>query len=183
MLFKKIPNFRGHRSQQRKHRMAIEQAYERPRCHHSGRRCRRSLECSSWKLQYHFVKPKRFRQNGHATRVIQNFFTNPKIKNFLFSADLVPVFSFGENDLFIQVDNPEGSLIRKLQVSCFLFIALNNLQKIFFQLAMKAYLGYSPALFHGRGIFNYTFGILPYRKPIYTVGESKKNFLSVTSKN
>jgi len=68
-----------------------------------------------------------------------------------YGADLVPVFSFGENDLFLQIDNPEGSWIRKLQIK------------------MKKICGYSPPLFHGRGIFNYTFGIMPYRKPIYTV--------------
>lgn len=31
-------------------------------------------------------------------------------------AGLVPVFSFGENDLFEQVDNPEGSRLRAFQV-------------------------------------------------------------------
>lgn len=31
--------------------------------------------------------------------------------------------------------------------------------------------GFSPPLFHGRGIFNYTFGLLPYRKPVFTVGK------------
>lgn len=30
-------------------------------------------------------------------------------------ASLVPVFSFGENDLWNQVDNSEGSLLRKIQ--------------------------------------------------------------------
>jgi len=66
-------------------------------------------------------------------------------------ADLVPVFSFGENELFDQVDNPEGSALRK------------------FQMKFKAVTGFSPPLFHGRGIFNYNFGILPYRRPINTV--------------
>jgi len=66
-------------------------------------------------------------------------------------ADLVPVYSFGENDLFIQVGNPEGSWLRK------------------FQTKMKNRLGFSPPVFHGRGIFNYTFGLLPFRKPIHTL--------------
>ena len=65
----------------------------------------------------------------------------------------MPVFSFGENDLFDQIPNPEGSKIRK------------------FQARMTKLLGFSVPVFHGRGIFNYTFGILPYRKPINTVGK------------
>jgi len=68
-----------------------------------------------------------------------------------YGVDLVPVFSFGENDLFLQFDNPEGGMLRKVQ---------EHMKKIF---------GYSPPLFHGRGIFNYTYGIMPYRKPMYTV--------------
>lgn len=31
-------------------------------------------------------------------------------------ADLVPAYSFGENDLYQQMDNPEGSKLRKFQV-------------------------------------------------------------------
>jgi len=66
-------------------------------------------------------------------------------------ADLVPVYSFGENDLYIQALNPEGSMLRA------------------FQTWLKHQMGFSPPMFHGRGIFNYTFGMLPYRKPIHTV--------------
>jgi len=66
-------------------------------------------------------------------------------------ADLVPVFSFGENDLFLQVDNPEGSKLRK------------------FQQGFKQTFGFSPPLFHGRGIFNYNLGLMPFRKPMHAV--------------
>ncbi|KAM5320092.1 2-acylglycerol O-acyltransferase 2 [Glossophaga mutica] len=66
-------------------------------------------------------------------------------------AALVPVFSFGENDLFDQIENSPGSWLRWIQ---------NRLQKI---------LGISFPLFHGRGIFQYSFGFLPYRRPITTV--------------
>lgn len=66
-------------------------------------------------------------------------------------ASLIPIFSFGETDIFDQMDNPPGSLLRKLQDF------------------LTKYLGFSPPVFHGRGVFNYTFGILPYRKPINTV--------------
>ncbi|XP_071165310.1 2-acylglycerol O-acyltransferase 2-like [Mytilus edulis] len=64
---------------------------------------------------------------------------------------LVPVYSFGETDLYLQADNKEGSFLRGIQ---------NFMTKKF---------GFSPPLFHGRGIFNYTFGLLPFRKPVHTV--------------
>ncbi|XP_043548420.1 2-acylglycerol O-acyltransferase 2 [Chiloscyllium plagiosum] len=68
-----------------------------------------------------------------------------------YGASLVPVFSFGENEVFDQVNNPKGSLLRKIQ---------ERLQKV---------MGISLPLFHARGVFQYSFGLLPYRKPIYTV--------------
>ncbi|XP_014118453.1 PREDICTED: 2-acylglycerol O-acyltransferase 2-like, partial [Pseudopodoces humilis] len=64
---------------------------------------------------------------------------------------LVPVFSFGENELFRQVPNPPGSRLRRLQL---------RLQKV---------LGVALPLFHARGIFQYNFGLLPFRRPIHTV--------------
>ncbi|XP_075891299.1 2-acylglycerol O-acyltransferase 2-A [Nelusetta ayraudi] len=66
-------------------------------------------------------------------------------------AQLVPVFSFGENELFDQMQNPSGSPLRRLQ---------NRLQTI---------MGVALPLFHARGVFQYSFGLIPYRKPINTV--------------
>nr|XP_020011003.1 2-acylglycerol O-acyltransferase 2 [Castor canadensis] len=66
-------------------------------------------------------------------------------------AALVPIFSFGENNLFNQVKNASGSWLRRVQ---------NRLQKI---------MGISLPLFHGRGIFQYSFGLMPFRQPITTV--------------
>ncbi|XP_053119924.1 2-acylglycerol O-acyltransferase 2-A-like isoform X2 [Hemicordylus capensis] len=66
-------------------------------------------------------------------------------------AALVPVFSFGENELFNQVSNPQGSFIRAAQ---------ERLQKA---------VGLALPLFHARGVFQYSFGLLPFRRPIYTV--------------
>ncbi|KAM9111578.1 2-acylglycerol O-acyltransferase 2-B-like [Pangshura tecta] len=66
-------------------------------------------------------------------------------------AALVPVFSFGENELFHQVPNPRGSLVRAVQ---------ERLQKL---------LGLALPLFHARGVFQYSFGLLPFRRPIHTV--------------
>ncbi|XP_019504879.1 PREDICTED: 2-acylglycerol O-acyltransferase 2 [Hipposideros armiger] len=76
-------------------------------------------------------------------------------------ADLVPIFSFGENDLYDQVENSDGSWLRWIQ---------NRLQKI---------MGISLPLFHGRGVFQYTFGLLPYRRPITSVGSSPGGFLDI----
>lgn len=66
-------------------------------------------------------------------------------------AYLVPMYSFGENELFDQVENPKGSTMRTIQER------------------LKQKLGFSQPLFHGRGIFNYNFGIWPYRRPINSV--------------
>eukprot|EP01135_Chromosphaera_perkinsii_P000563 Nk52_evm25s123 gene=Nk52_evmTU25s123 len=67
-------------------------------------------------------------------------------------SNLVPVFCFGENDLFNPViANPRGSKLR------------------YFQDRMKDLLGFSLPLFIGRGVFNYDFGFLPHRKPLVTV--------------
>ncbi|XP_054168762.1 2-acylglycerol O-acyltransferase 1-like [Oppia nitens] len=66
-------------------------------------------------------------------------------------ASLVPVLSFGENDIFIQKERQNNSFMRKIQ-----------------QLLTK-YLGFSPPLFHGRGVFQYNYGFIPFRKSITTV--------------
>ncbi len=72
---------------------------------------------------------------------------------FIFRVSLVPCFAFGENDLYDQIDNPEGSVLKALQ---------RRLTRV---------LGFSMPLFKGRGVFNYTVGILPRRRPITTVSE------------
>lgn len=64
---------------------------------------------------------------------------------------LVPVFAFGENNLFNQVSNPQGSRLRDIQT---------RIQKL---------VAFAPALFYGRGIFQYTFGMLPHRRPVNVV--------------
>ncbi|KAI6222936.1 Acyltransferase [Aphelenchoides fujianensis] len=66
-------------------------------------------------------------------------------------ASLVPVYSFGENACFQQVSNERGTRLRNIQ---------SRLKKIF---------GVSPPLFHGRGLLNKYFGLLPYRQPIATI--------------
>lgn len=64
---------------------------------------------------------------------------------------IVPVFSFGEVDIFDQPQNPPGSLLRK------------------FQETVKKITGVAPALFCGRGFFQYSFGIIPRRTPVTVV--------------
>lgn len=69
-------------------------------------------------------------------------------------ADLVPVYSFGENEVYQQVIFEEGSWGRWVQ---------KKFQK---------HIGFAPCIFHGRGLFSSnTWGLLPYSKPITTVGK------------
>ncbi|XP_029472075.1 diacylglycerol O-acyltransferase 2-like [Rhinatrema bivittatum] len=65
---------------------------------------------------------------------------------------LVPVYSFGENEIFNQYQFEDGSWKR-------------NLQKLF-----QEWIGFAPCVFIGRGIFSSTStGLLPFQKPINTV--------------
>ncbi|XP_012683166.1 diacylglycerol O-acyltransferase 2 [Clupea harengus] len=67
-------------------------------------------------------------------------------------ADLVPVYSFGENEVYKQLLFEEGSWWR---------FAQRRLQKI---------LGFAPCVFHGCGLFSSeSWGLVPYCKPITTV--------------
>ncbi|KAG8953573.1 diacylglycerol O-acyltransferase 1 [Tulasnella sp. 419] len=66
-------------------------------------------------------------------------------------ASLVPVFSFGENDIYDQLANDKGTTVYKLQ---------KKFQNIF---------GFTLPLFHGRGLFTYNVGLLPFRHPIISV--------------
>ncbi|TBU39554.1 DAGAT-domain-containing protein [Dichomitus squalens] len=66
-------------------------------------------------------------------------------------ADLVPVFSFGENDIFQQMPNDKGTTLYTLQ---------KKFQNVF---------GFTLPLFHGRGLLNYNLGLMPYRRRIVAV--------------
>ena len=66
-------------------------------------------------------------------------------------AALVPVFSFGENDIYDQHDNAPGSKLR------------------IFQDLIKKWTGITPPIIQGRGFFQYSYGIIPRRHPITTV--------------
>ncbi|XP_032094666.1 diacylglycerol O-acyltransferase 2-like, partial [Thamnophis elegans] len=71
---------------------------------------------------------------------------------FFSRADLVPIYSFGENDVFKQIFFEEGSWCRWVQ---------KKLQK---------YSGVAPCIFHGRGLFSSnSWGLVPYARPITTV--------------
>lgn len=76
---------------------------------------------------------------------------------FLLRSDLVPVYSFGENNAYKQVIFEEGTYWRYLQ---------RRLQKI---------LGFAPCLFHGCGLFfGNSWGLVPYGNPITTIGKFVK---------
>lgn len=66
-------------------------------------------------------------------------------------AALVPVFSFGENDIYQQMPNEPGTTVHKMQ---------KKFQSIF---------GFTLPLFHGRGLLNYNLGLMPYRRRIVVV--------------
>ncbi|KAF5299237.1 hypothetical protein FQA39_LY02410 [Lamprigera yunnana] len=67
-------------------------------------------------------------------------------------APLVPVFSFGEIDVYNQISNPKGSVVRRVQEW------VKDLTGVAFAMPM------------GRGFLQYSFGIVPLRKPISTIG-------------
>ncbi len=66
-------------------------------------------------------------------------------------ADLVPVLAFGENDLYDQVSPKSHPAIRRLQM-----FVLRTLK-------------FTLPFLHGRGIFNYDVGLMPYRRPLNIV--------------
>lgn len=66
-------------------------------------------------------------------------------------ASLVPMFSFGELDLFDQPDNEPGTKLRRWQDF------------------VKAVTGIAPTKFIGRGFFQYSYGMIPRRKPLNLV--------------
>lgn len=66
-------------------------------------------------------------------------------------ASIVPVFTFGENDVYDVLSNEPGSLWRR------------------FQEFHKKYFVLTPVIFWGRGMFQHNFGLLPRRVPINTV--------------
>lgn len=70
-----------------------------------------------------------------------------------YRAPLVPVISFGETDLYSQVEHPEGSFMRSVQ-----------------EFLRKA-TGIAPIMFVGRGFFQYNFGLAPRRSPVTTVSK------------
>eukprot|EP01134_Creolimax_fragrantissima_P002738 CFRG2738T1 len=63
-------------------------------------------------------------------------------------AGLVPVFCFGENDIFTQYKDEK----------------IEPLQK-----DLVKHLGFALPIFHGRGFFQYSFGLTPMRKPMITI--------------
>ncbi|KAK4170112.1 diacylglycerol acyltransferase-domain-containing protein [Cladorrhinum sp. PSN259] len=66
-------------------------------------------------------------------------------------ADLVPVLAFGENDLYDQVSPKDHPWLDKIQKW-----ALRTLK-------------FTMPFLHGRGIFNYDVGLMPYRRPLNVV--------------
>ncbi|KAG0034040.1 diacylglycerol O-acyltransferase 1 [Podila clonocystis] len=66
-------------------------------------------------------------------------------------ASLVPTLAFGENDLYE------------------LYSANHKSKTYQMQQLLKRVAGFTAPIFNGRGVFNYEFGLLPRRKPVYIV--------------
>lgn len=64
---------------------------------------------------------------------------------------LVPVFAFGETEIYEVAQPSSTSWLHKAQ------------------LVLKSAVGFTVPFFHARGIFNYDFGLLPYRRRIDVV--------------
>ncbi|ORZ40020.1 diacylglycerol acyltransferase [Catenaria anguillulae PL171] len=75
-------------------------------------------------------------------------FVKVAIKN---SSSLVPVLSIGENEVYNLISTRKGSLAYTVQQSC------------------KNAFGWTVPLFSGRGIFNYSVGVMPHRRQIATI--------------
>ncbi|CAL9737327.1 diacylglycerol O-acyltransferase 1 [Monosporozyma servazzii] len=67
------------------------------------------------------------------------------------NVSLVPVFGFGETNCFKVYETQEGSILHKIQ---FWF---------------KQKLGFTFPIFFARGLFNYDFGLIPFRTPLNVV--------------
>lgn len=67
------------------------------------------------------------------------------------NVQLVPCYCFGENELYNILEPEEDSYWRKLQ------------------LWLKKNFGFTIPFFHARGVFNYDFGLLPFRKEVTIV--------------
>jgi len=79
---------------------------------------------------------------------------------------VVPTFAFGEHQLFIQDENPKGSAMR------------------WFQDTIQNYTGgITFPSFHGRGVLQYDFGMVPFRKPVYVVVGKPLNFGKIENPN
>lgn len=66
-------------------------------------------------------------------------------------ADLVPVYGFGENDIFEQLPNDKDTWAYA------------------FQKKFQAIFGFTFPFFHGRGVFTYNYGLMPHRRPVTVV--------------
>ncbi|XP_034254715.1 2-acylglycerol O-acyltransferase 2-like [Thrips palmi] len=64
---------------------------------------------------------------------------------------LVPVFSFGEHVVYDQVSSEQDSLFYRCQE------------------LLRKYIGMAPVIIRGRGMFQYSFGLLPHRSPVTVV--------------
>lgn len=66
-------------------------------------------------------------------------------------AELVPVYGFGENDIYELLPNEKGTMTYR------------------FQKWFQGTFGFTVPFFHGRGVFTYNYGLMPHRRPVTVV--------------
>jgi 2-acylglycerol O-acyltransferase 2 len=84
-------------------------------------------------------------------------------------ADLVPVLSFGENDLYDQVDGESHPIVHKFQLFVKKCMGFTVSRHNNFLPCSSTDTCLQVPLFHARGVFNYDVGIMPYRRPMNIV--------------
>ena len=112
------------------------------------------LQCHTLdnKIRIHSKSGDCLYEDGHRLVLPPKRLTKIKFCCLSFRTPLVPVISFGETDVYDQVRNPEGSWLRSAQEFC------------------RRVTGIAPVALLGRGLFQYSFGVLPQRRKVTTLG-------------
>ncbi|KAJ0412613.1 hypothetical protein ATCC90586_006980 [Pythium insidiosum] len=82
---------------------------------------------------------------------------------------LVPVFMFGENELFYQVPNPKGSLLYALQKQFLKYCKFSPPIPVGTGKQFLKYCKFSPPIPVGTGVLGCPVGLLPHRVPLQVV--------------
>lgn len=133
-----------------------------------------SLPCSKECLDHLMGKP----SGGNISCLVvggaeEAFYVNPGVHKIILKrrkgfvkvalqngCPLIPIYSFGENELYSQPEFAKRSFITKIQRK------------------LKKLTGIAVVIANGRGFFQYSFGMLPRRRPINIVGKLLQSHFS-----